>query len=370
VIFSTYFWQEIGKMRPSHSHKQSALRKKRSHSTPYNRVDYDVEARNAEQEREREIACESTCSEFEFDEEGFGYPMQLEEFDPEDMPSDFFIVLEGRRRIGKSFWARWFLWHYQYTFGKVICFTNTKMNKFWSEIIGDKFVHEGWDPWKMQRILDDQRARIDDHGKPDENTAYYHEDRVLVILDDIISDKKNIHDDQTIENLATAGRHFAIAVLIMTQAPKAISTKLRDNTDLAVIFNQRSARQKEAMHEDFVNTMDKYDAQNMVDAYTQDHAFLAVRTIELENDPKKLYKKGKAVEVPDFIMGGPEQRKIIEEEKAKAKQKSRLKAPRTISDRKVQKRAPPIPQQHGRQSGTSDARSYGPGAGRSARGGH
>ena len=44
---------------------------------------------------------------------------QLEEWDPRELPNGFFVVLEGKRRTGKSTFSKWLLQCYQVTFSLV-----------------------------------------------------------------------------------------------------------------------------------------------------------------------------------------------------------------------------------------------------------
>lgn len=330
-------------------------RKPTQTQAPYKRVEYDLDKRKRDVEvakareiqlmQERETKKKAQTEEEEFGGEerprdkgkgaaydihrsnfacdpNFGYPEDLEEFDRMDIPHNFLAIMIGRRRCGKSFFARWFLEPHQHTYDKVIVVTTTKMNQFWSKIVGAEFVHEGWAKGKIvvRKLFDHQKKQIAKRGGPDfmpeDDDHSYDPDNVLLIMDDIISE--NIHDDKTINELPVAGRHYNIAVMIMTQAPKKLGTEMRDNADLAVIFQQINDRCSESVTEDYLATLrDKHAAISMLDAFTGDYAFIAARLFPQSNDKNERYRKGKASEVPDFTMGGPEQQAIIQREKAR-----------------------------------------------------
>lgn len=281
----------------------------------YEEKDFDVEKRVREDERKKTIDIFSNNSDFKYDAK-YGYPPELEEFDPtsEEIPEDYFLILEARRRVGKSFWARWFLSFRQDSYEIVVVMTKTKMNGYWQKIVGPRFVHQGWHPNLVTGLIERNRERVEEYGKGDP------ENKVLIILDDIISEK--IHDDKVMAQLATEGRHYDIAVMIMTQKPKAIGTDLRDNTDIAVIFNQRSLRARESCYEDFMCSLPKDEALPMLDAYTKEHKCVVVQNFQLNNDRKVLYKKCNAEEVPDYILGGEAQRRMYQEDKNAGKIKS------------------------------------------------
>ncbi|MBU0706671.1 hypothetical protein KJ807_05665 [Patescibacteria group bacterium] len=264
--------------------------------------------------------CKIQSSEFECDP-AYGYPTMIEELDRMDIPHNFFAIMVGRRRSGKTFFARWFLEPHKDTYDKVIVVTKTKMNAFWAKIVGSDFVHEGWAKGRIvvKKLMEHQKKQIQKRGgpdnMPDDDDHSYDPDNVLLIIDDIISDK--IHDDPVINELPVAGRHYNIAVMVMTQAPKAIGTHMRDNADLAVVFQQINARNRESVQEDYIATIDKHAALSMLDAYTGDYNFLATRMFKQSNEATERFRRGKAEEVENFAMGGPEQRRIIEKERAR-----------------------------------------------------
>ena len=198
--------------------------------TLYEKNDYDVEKRVREDERKKNIDIFSRKTEFHYDPK-LGYPEELEEFDPTTLPHDFFVILEGRRRIGKTFFAKWLLSFYQGVHEIVIVMTKTSMNGFWQPIVGPSFVHQGWKPEIVTGLIERNRERVEKMGKEAEGN------KVLVILDDIISE--NIHDDKVIAQLAVEGRHYDIAVLIMTQKPKAVNTKSHPRETAPRRYNQK-----------------------------------------------------------------------------------------------------------------------------------
>jgi hypothetical protein len=56
---------------------------------------------------------------------------ELKEWDPKKCVDHFFMVLEGKRRTGKSTFAKWFLQYHSDDFSIVWCMTNTKSSGYW-----------------------------------------------------------------------------------------------------------------------------------------------------------------------------------------------------------------------------------------------
>lgn len=236
----------------------------------------------------------------------------------------FFIILEGARRIGKSVFLKWLLQFYVDAFDLAIVLTETPMNGFWQPIVGNKWVHYGWNPYLVEQLLEEQIKIRQKHetqerfgGGTGERARH-----VLLILDDIIGQKR-FHDDDVIGRLASQGRHFFISVVITTQDPKAIGTKLRQNADVAVIFQQKNFRAKESVYEDFLNSFKtKDEAVALMSRYTKGHDCIVVELFKLESEPKQMYfyvpetetfdAATGEINAPEYQIGCPEQKMLAQ----------------------------------------------------------
>lgn len=167
------------------------------------------------------------------------------------LPENFFIICEGSRRVGKSIFLKWLLYNYKTAFDLALVCSETPHNGFWQPIIGNSYVHNGWDPFLVEKILADQVKEKEKESK--DYLKRYKARRVLIILDDIVGDRNHIHEDQILNRLAVQGRHFNISIALTTQEPHAIGTALRNNCDMAVIFQQKSERAKKSVSNDFLN---------------------------------------------------------------------------------------------------------------------
>lgn len=236
----------------------------------------------------------------------------------------FFVILEGSRRIGKSVFLKWLLQFYCDDFDLAIVLTETPMNGFWQPVVGNKWVHYGWNPFLVDQLIEEQieiRQKHDNQEKfgGGDGTRARH---VLLVLDDIIGQKR-IHYDDTIQKLATQGRHFYISVVLTTQDPKAISPQLRQNADIAVIFQQKSFRAKESVYNDFLNRFrTREEAVALMSRYTKGHDCIVVELFKLESEPNKMYFYVKEtdtydaatgeIKAPEYQIGCPEQKMLAQ----------------------------------------------------------
>lgn len=244
---------------------------------------------------------------------------RLQQWDPQApdhrLPEGFLVIMEGSRRIGKSVFLKWLLQFYQKDFDLAIVMTETPMNGFWQPIVGNKWVHHGWNPFLIQKLREEQIGQM---KKAQENPLHKPR-RVILILDDIIGDRKHIHEDTELNKLAVEGRHFKISVCLTTQDPKAINPVLRNNCDVAVIFQQKNFRAKESVYQDFLNVFkNKRTAVELLKQNTEDHDCIVVENYKLNENARKLYfrvaqevtfdKERDRVNAPDYHIGCEEQK--------------------------------------------------------------
>lgn len=261
---------------------------------------------------------------------------QLKEWDPTQLPHGFFVVLEGKRRTGKSTFAKWLLQWYQKRFSLAWVMTHTKANGYWQGIVGDSFVFDGYRADAVARAIARNDKIIARHG-PD-TPATLAAASTLIIFDDCIT--KEIYHDEMFVRLAVEGRHHCISVIFITQDPKTVSPKVRDNCDVAVVFNQKTYRNKESMWHDFMNDVDKETALALLARHAIDHNALVCVQTNLDGVIAKNFfaSTGDKTQLqdPHYMLGGPEQVAIIRREREEA----RLKKLRAQLEDKADKRPP------------------------------
>lgn len=235
-----------------------------------------------------------------------------------ELPEGFFVICEGSRRTGKSIFLKWLLYHYKDTFELAVVMSETPHNGFWQPIVSNQYVHNGWDPFLVEKLIDEQKKEIEKEKKD----KHFKARRVLVVLDDIVGDRRHIHEDSTLNRLAVEGRHFKIYICLTTQEPHAIGTALRNNCDLAVIFQQKSKRAKESVCNDFLSYKleHKWQAEDLLKTYTHDHDCIVVEMYNLGSQATDTYfhvpasmtydEQKENVTVPDYQLGTPEQQRL------------------------------------------------------------
>ena len=248
----------------------------------------------------------------------------LREWDPrrlqDNVKDGFYLVMAGKRRTGKSTFLKWLLQWYSDEFSIVWCMTTTKQSGFWQFFVGDKWTFDHWDPWAVMQILKRQRTVVSKFGKDSPEAK---KNRVLLILDDVATEK--LHDDPIFISLATQGRHFLMSVAILTQYPKVIGPKCRENTDCAFIFYQQTELNKETICNDYISDMRKRDAMCLIDRNTEGHNVVIAEQQTTHVIADKLFKstgdKTKMSIDPNYALGGPDQKRIVLKDREEALRK-------------------------------------------------
>jgi len=246
-----------------------------------------------------------------------------------DCLDDSTVVIIGRRRSGKSFLARWMMYHLKHRFPAGIVITGTKLNKFWQNYVPDEFVVDIEDIGPTLEAVYERQTILKDHPELGIDSRFF------IILDDVMSDKYKIRFSKQLSKAFTDGRHYGIFTLITCQDPFGIGPDLRENADVVIVFRQNQQSRKEAIS---LNFMDAIIDKKVRPQFLWDHTrkidpesgeILDYEEIPEGEDDQKLEEKGIpcalvinqakstenfnqvfkfaiASEVDDFIMGSPE----------------------------------------------------------------
>eukprot|EP00727_Mastigamoeba_balamuthi_P004436 m51a1_g13991 hypothetical protein (314) ;mRNA; r:1054700-1055697 len=184
-------------------------------------------------------------------------------------------------------------------------------------ILADAFTFDSWYPSCIAKLIECNDAIIAKYGKTSDKAREL--GSALVILNNVISAK--VHDNPIFRKLVIEGRHHLISIILMTQDPKAIRPCIHDNMDVAVIFNQKTFRNKESIWADFMNNTTKDLARAIMAKYCVEHNALVAIQTNLNADIMQNFFKtiGDKTKLQDstYALGSVEQKKIIFAERRK-----------------------------------------------------
>eukprot|EP00727_Mastigamoeba_balamuthi_P012893 m51a1_g8226 hypothetical protein (500) ;mRNA; f:139917-143940 len=143
----------------------------------------------------------------------------------------------------------------------------------WKEFIGKRF-----DTAKEYEMLKFELPNYENMAKRITFTEVSEIQNVINSPGGVLRDAQ-VHNDPMFRKLAVEGRHHLISIILMTQDPKAIGPCICDNVDVAVIFNQKTFRNKESIWADFMNDTTKDLTHAMMAKYCMEHnALMAIQT--------------------------------------------------------------------------------------------
>jgi hypothetical protein len=224
-----------------------------------------------------------------------GHLIPIRQFNPlEHTPEHPSWIAYGKRRTGKSFFMRWWLYHMRHNYEQIYVFTETKINGFWEQYVPRQAVYPSWDEDRALDILNFQKWVIEN---PREAAEHGYTDRTCTILDDVIATKelRNDGDDGMYAAMYVQGRHTHMTVGTATQKATAIPPKVRDNIDLVFILRQESETEIERIWKEHMSRLNRVTASEMMEYWTRTLNYKKPNEIRytfvIDTDPCKSYNE-------------------------------------------------------------------------------
>jgi hypothetical protein len=225
------------------------------------------------------------------------------------------IELDGNNRFvlgnfivtHNSFLVRDIFYHHQEVQSGVIFSGTEEASPFFSDFIPDSFIHADYDPELIDNILVRQKKKIrenkmngvSDTGKDNSNNLF-------IVLDDMLHDAQNWKREKTIKSIFFNGRHYNIFFILTMQYPLGITPELRSNIDYIFIFNEPSIKNRKKIYDDYCSMIPSFSYfENILDACTQNHECLVVKSSGNSGNLKEQVFWYKASEHKDFKVGHP-----------------------------------------------------------------
>ena len=170
-----------------------------------------------------------------------------------DLNDNFSVYVYGQRRSGKTYCINHILDRIdergiEYEF--VALFSNTAANEEQWKQITPGFKFDAYDSEVVGQYIGEQRRRME-HNNAAEDIDKEEVPRIMIILDDCMSDKTVAHDTN-LESLYTMGRHLNIDVITLVQDKKGCRPRIRGNSDLIIAFRSLSMIDREDLIRSFL----------------------------------------------------------------------------------------------------------------------
>ena len=199
---------------------------------------------------------------------------------------DATILILGRRRSGKSFLTRDIFYHHKNIPSGVVFSGTEEASPFFGNFIPDSFIHSEYDPELMESIMNHQKKKIRE-AKADglSESGKHASNNLFIVLDDMLHDAQNWKKEKTIKSIFFNGRHYNFLFILTMQYPLGITPELRSNIDYVFIFNEPSLKNRRKIYDDYCGMIPSFTHFcNILDACTQDHECLVVKTSTNSNN--------------------------------------------------------------------------------------
>lgn len=204
-----------------------------------------------------------------------GTEIEIKQFQWNKLGLDFTIVLYGKRRTGKTHFIKALCNQFRRYFPTVVVFTKTKFNGDLLKIFPDSYIFNDMDEATLERILEAQKAFV---GEIKAGPQPWVNGRMLLVFDDVLSDKKNPRYNEMLRKMFFEGRHFWISMIITSQDSKGLPPGLKQNTDMSVILPMSARRDRETLADNTLPFLwnDKDCREFLAKTMEIKHNFLAV----------------------------------------------------------------------------------------------
>lgn len=242
-----------------------------------------------------------------------GTPGVTPEFQPDSLIKFFFMVLFGRRRIGKTVLARWLIYNSHKRFRNVYLYSRTcnLQDQNWNFVPKENRI-SSFDEASIRAKWEEKTAEtlgIIEQRKSSGVDIELPED--LLIFDDIVSDRR-FQKSSMLDDLATLGRHMGYSVIVMSQnacRSGSISIQCRGNVDYVFASSMISLEDYFTLAELYFGVEGKRSGVEHIKAITEaeEHTFAAIQLFkQAANFGTCLFKiKGEMPDAyPAFSIGG------------------------------------------------------------------
>lgn len=179
--------------------------------------------------------------------------VDINEADFEDIETCASIALLGKRRAGKTTWAKRLIESLNAQMDRFVVLCGNKDNASeWKRVIHPLYVMPKNLAYlkSLRNYQDEKVAKFSENQLPIPRKY-----RVTVIIDDCGSDRNFMHSD-IMKDLLSNGRHYGITLMILCQYLNQMHSENRDQIDYLGVLYTSNKRNIKKVHEEYVNMCD------------------------------------------------------------------------------------------------------------------
>lgn len=243
----------------------------------------------------------------------------VKEYDFNNLPENFAVLLASERRAGKTHLTKFFLNYVKDRFDHAYLFSETadlQLDAY--DFIPEKNRHASYNYEVINQIVEGQETNKKYNNKLPESERRYQ--KILIILDDVIADESVRRGPgvKVLNRLFSRGRHSNISIVCIAQM---ISTRygfsgtVRENCDIAIGFMIQNQYSREAFAECYLSIESKKKGMILLNSVTCVEEGYTAIVCDKSVPNKTCYKdyvfKIRAPEkLPNYVIGKEQPTKI------------------------------------------------------------
>lgn len=162
--------------------------------------------------------------------------LQIKEFDPTKICKNAAILMVAKRGSGKSTLCKALISSFRdYPAGVIISYTEA-LDPFYSNFFPNSFIYDRECKDVFKKVLARQ-VKIKRKAEEALKRGKFIDARIILLMDDCLSDSKTWGKDQFLREILFNGRHYEITYILTMQSPLEITPNLRDNFDYVCLFS-------------------------------------------------------------------------------------------------------------------------------------
>lgn len=235
---------------------------------------------------------------------GFGASrMRFKKFDLNDMCDHATIALIAKRASGKSWLVKEILKVRKDIPSSVVICKTEKLNSFYSKLIPDSYIYYNFETEILGRIFARQKKLNQDNKKRLKLKKKEKDDRVLLVMDDCMSDK-NWVKDPNIGELFFNGRHYHISFILTMQYSKGLPPDMRGNLDYVFLLAEDFICNRRRLYDDYAGMFPTFDIfQQVFTELTDNYGCMVINNRKHTKNIEDKVFWYKAEETKDFTIG-------------------------------------------------------------------
>lgn len=251
------------------------------------------------------------------------YEYNIKRFDVSKMDTTRSVLLIGGSGVGKSLATTSLLYHNRDIPAGIVMSGTEEGDPYWSRFVPDLFIYNGWEPNKLEELIDIQKrkkkaiegiehnieycrrnGRMQDVAqlqirKKKEETAM----RKFVIIDDCMF-QSGISRTETLRKVFMNGRHWNIFVMLTIQYCMGLDIALRGNAGYVFVCREPIISYRRKIYESFVGMLPSFAVfERVMDSCTQNYEILVLDRTNKSTNPNDVLFWYKAQPSYSFRIG-------------------------------------------------------------------